>query len=191
MRVGRPIAGAIASHEGEADPHPVYETDTGVGSKIATHKADAYAHHTPPSLYIEGARVYHSINQSIDNMLWQQLAFDSQRYDSDQIHDPVTNNSRLTCKTAGRYLIIGQIRFAVNTTGRRMGRILLNGITTIGYTHQTPVSEEDTNLIVSTIYDLGRGDYVELGAWQNSGASLDVIGGNDAHQTHFSMELIA
>jgi len=35
MRVSRPIAGAIASHEGEADPHPVYETDARVDSRLA------------------------------------------------------------------------------------------------------------------------------------------------------------
>jgi len=173
MRVGRPIAGAIASHEGEADPHPVYDLGSEVDGKIATHKGDAYAHHSPP---VEGARVYHSVAQSIPHNTWTVLAFDSQHYDTDNIHDPVTNNSRLTCKTAGKYVIWFFIRFLASATGVRGILIRLNGITSIGnQAYTSPASgDAQTALNISMTKDLVVNDYVEVVVFQNSGAALNV-----------------
>ncbi|GAI09725.1 unnamed protein product, partial [marine sediment metagenome] len=38
--------------------------------------------------YTEGARVYHSASQTIPDAIGTYLAFDSERYDTDNIHDP-------------------------------------------------------------------------------------------------------
>jgi len=46
MRIGRSIEAAITSHEGEADPHPVYDLSNEVDTKITTHEGVASAHHT-------------------------------------------------------------------------------------------------------------------------------------------------
>ncbi|GAI99034.1 unnamed protein product, partial [marine sediment metagenome] len=45
---------------------------------IAIHAALPNVHHTPTVNYTEGARVYHSLDQSISNLTWQTLAFDSE-----------------------------------------------------------------------------------------------------------------
>jgi hypothetical protein len=133
----------------------------------------AYA--APFSGYTEGARVYHSVDQSIPDITATYLAFDSERYDTDTIHDTTTNNSRLTCQTAGKYIIVFQATFAANATGKRHFWIRLNGTTNIAYNKQGLDSDNEIMVPVVTIYDLAVGDYVEAGVYQNSGGSLALL----------------
>ena len=128
----------------------------------------------PPGGYTQGVRVYHGASQNIANSSWVTLAFNSERYDTDSIHGNVTNNSRLTCRTAGKYLIIGQIGFPANSTGSRAGVILLNGTTYISHVLQDATSDFGNAIICTTIYDLAVNDYVELQALQSSGGTLAV-----------------
>ncbi|MBA7479975.1 hypothetical protein ES707_15419 [subsurface metagenome] len=124
----------------------------------------------PVGGYTEGARVYHNVAQSIPKNVWTPLVFNSERYDTDTIHSTVTNNSRLTCKTAGKYVIVGNFEWADIPPTTYM-RIILNDEITIGYAgYYTYVPEP----IVSTVYDLAVNDFVELSVWQGSGSAVDV-----------------
>jgi Tfp pilus assembly protein FimT len=120
------------------------------------------------------ARVFHNAAQSITSATTTAIAFNSERYDTDTIHDTVTNNSRLTCKTAGKYAITGQVEFASSATGNRQLFLRLNGATTIAYKTQAAVNGLITNMDVSTQYDLAVNDYLEVLVWQDSGGSLNV-----------------
>jgi len=160
-----------------------------VDAAIATHKAVEAAHHTQYTdaeaiaaaktdatllNYTEGARVYHSFFQTIPDTTYTVIAFDSERYDTDAIHDPATNNSRLTCKTPGKYLIIATIEFLEEIYGHRIMLLMLNGA--------IPVS----SLVLAqnvlggwvgcnaTIYDLVVDDYVEVWVYQDAGRALEV-----------------
>jgi uncharacterized protein YhdP len=146
-----------------------YETDTQLTKQVA-----GGAWQTISSKYIEGARVYHNIDQTIANDTWTYLAFNSERYDNDTIHDTVTNNSRLTCQTAGKYLIIGQVQFNTDPDGIRNIQFRLNGTTVILNQSEaaTPTLQKESN--ASTIYDLAVGDYIELGVHHTAGAALDI-----------------
>jgi len=129
----------------------------------------------PPGGYTEGARAYHSVPQTIPTSTMTDLAFDSERWDTDTIHDLVTNNSRLTCKTAGKYVIMGGVRFAMNATGNRVARIYLNATTIIAYYFVPNAgAAQRTQFVVSTIYDLAVDDYIELTVFQDSGENLDL-----------------
>lgn len=136
-----------------------------------------------------GARVYHNASQSINDSTVQTLAFNSERYDTDTIHDNVTNNSRLTCKTAGKYLICFTIAFATNATGDRSINIMLNGTTNIGSSRCKPAAATYTILTGATIYNLTVNDYVEMTVWQNSGGALNIIG-DSAYSPEFMMQRI-
>jgi len=125
--------------------------------------------------YIQGARVYNSANLSIPNNTETALALDSEGYDTDTIHDTVTNNSRLTCKTAGKYLIIAQAWWAGNSTGFRAVTIKLNGATVLAQVLREPVGTYQCRMITTTIYDLAVDDYVEVTVTQTSGAALNVF----------------
>lgn len=121
------------------------------------------------------ARVYNNANISLTNSTNTALTFNTERFDTDTIHDLVTNTGRLTCKTAGVYHIIGQVEFAPNATGLRQLQIRVNGTTTIDGVILNQMGA-GTQVIakVDTLYQLAVNDYVELMAFQSSGGALNV-----------------
>ncbi len=129
---------------------------------------------TAPEWYtVPAARVYHSAGQSVANATYTILAFDSERFDTDAIHDNVTNNSRLTCKTAGKYLISGNISWDATASGDRELVIVLNSSPNIAAVRVNASSY--CKQVVTTIYDLAVNDYVELYVMQTSGSPLLVV----------------
>jgi len=129
----------------------------------------------PPGGYTEGARVYNSPAQSIPNATATVLAFNGEKYDTDTIHDNVTNNSRLTCKTAGKYLIFLNAAFESNNVGYRWYEARVNGVTIIAFSIQNAVNGLGSTFPVVTTYGLSVNDYVEALVKQNSGGALDII----------------
>lgn len=127
-----------------------------------------------PYLYHEGARVYHNAAQAIPHNTNTVLALNSERYDTDTIHDLITNNSRLTCHKAGKYVISGTIRWETNAGPSRMVAILLNGVTTLARLNIDPRADGFCDQTVTTIYDLALADYLELSVYHFSGAPLNV-----------------
>lgn len=122
------------------------------------------------------ARAYHNADQSSTTSTQLACALNSERFDTDAIHDTSTNNSRMTCKTAGKYDIKGHMAFAANATGLREIAIRLNGTTLIALDNRISVSASRvTGLTIATTYDLVVNDYVELIAFQDSGGALNVV----------------
>lgn len=122
-----------------------------------------------------GARAYNSAAISVANATLITLTLNSERWDSDTIHSTSTNTSRLTCNTAGKYLITANVAYDINATGYRVTRILLNGVTEIARDMRMPVTASDyTACIVTTIQDLTVTDYIEVQAYQTSGGALNV-----------------
>lgn len=133
-----------------------------------------YVEYIQPFLHAHGARVYHSLDQSIPDTTWQTLVFDSERYDTDVIHDTVTNNSRLTCKTAGKYAISASLLWALNAIGDRSIYIRLNGsIRLVNQTIRAPAGML-ASMSITTIYDLAVNDYVELRVFHTAGNGLSI-----------------
>jgi hypothetical protein len=122
-----------------------------------------------------GCRAYRTSTQTIPNATWTALSLNAERFDDDNIHDTVTNNSRLTCKTAGVYYIFGNITWVLNSTGVRGVAIRLNGTTFIADLFVQATSSVVGNVMnVSCIANLNVNDYVELMAYQNSGGNLNI-----------------
>jgi hypothetical protein len=141
---------------------------------------------------VPAARVFHSVAQATANNVVLVLAFDSERYDTDTLHDPVTNNSRLTCKTAGKYSIKATIGFDANVTGMRQVDLMVNGVTVITNEAKMAVTVGGvpTYVTATADYELAVGDYVTCRAFQNSGGALNVLAGA-AYSPEFSMARIA
>lgn len=148
--------------------------DDNAATKVPTYNTaiDALA---GQSFHTIWASAYHNADQSISNITQTALALNSERWDTDVIHDNSTNNSRLTCKTAGVYLIIGTMAYANNTTGVRQAAIRLGGSTFIASVLVNANGGSNlTVLVVTRIYPLAVNEYVELVAFQDSGGSLNV-----------------
>ncbi len=129
----------------------------------------------PAGGYTEGARVHHSLDQSIPDDTATRLSFDSERYDTDAIHLILTNNSRLTCKTAGIYLIVAQASFYPGSAGERYISVAMNGGTDLASQEWKVPYPGWCMMHVSTIYDLAVNDYVELVVFQNSGDPISIL----------------
>ena len=121
-------------------------------------------------------RVFNNAPVTIANAVSIPLPFNSERWDNDAIHDTVTNNTRLICKTAGKYMIVGNITFTLNPTGGRQVGIRLNA-TSAYIAVQTNLSTPGlyTDVMVATVWDLAVNDFVELMAYQNTGGNLDIL----------------
>lgn len=126
-------------------------------------------------IFSEGARVYNDAAISIPNNTPTALTFNLERWDTDNIHSTTLNTSRLTCKTAGKYLIMASISFAANAVGRRWIRIRHNDTFDIDYRNFDATAAGDSAIGAGTIYDLAVDDFVEIPVYQNSGAALDVL----------------
>ena len=126
--------------------------------------------HDPPT-----CRVYNSAAISISDGVVTALTFNSERYDTDTMHSTVTNTSRITATTAGKYLITATIGFAANNTGRRQVTIRLNGTTYIAVDARATVGNgQVTEVSIATVYALAAADYAEVTVFQDTGGSLNV-----------------
>lgn len=132
------------------------------------------------------SRVYHNIAQTIPNNTVTALAFNAERFDTDNMHDPVTNNSFITCKTAGTYLLGATIQWAVNTTGTRQVSLRLNGTIIIASQRTGAFAVDDVHQSLSTVYTLAVNDYIEVVVRQTSGVGLDIM-----TATQYSPEVFA
>lgn len=128
------------------------------------------------------ASVFNDANETIANATVTTITFNQERYDTDGMHDTVTNNSRITITAgagAGKYLIGGCLDYTANTTGIRNIGMVLNGVTLIASNQQNAASSFSTVICVNRVYNLSVADYVELTTHHNSGGSLDVTASPD------------
>jgi hypothetical protein len=123
------------------------------------------------------ARAFNSAAQTITTATVTALTFDSERYDTDTIHDTVTNNSRLTCKHAGVYEIVGHMGWAVSAAGTfRQMKLRVNGATVIATGTGSPSASHGSEMAVPAQWKMAVNDYVELTVQQDSGGNLTVSG---------------
>lgn len=137
-----------------------------------------------------GCRLTDSANQSIANATFTPLTFDTERYDSDAMHDGA-NPTRITINKAGRYLVGGSANFDANAVGTRFCGIRLNGGSFIAVITVPAVVSALTGTAqsISTVWSFAAGDYVELVLWQNSGVALDALKAADYSPEFFAQKI--
>jgi len=107
------------------------------------------------------------------------VPLNQESYDTHAQHDNTTNPSRLTCKKAGMYLVLGTVTFGVNSTGNRDVLIQKNGGSYLGQQRLSANASGTTSCNAIAIAILAVNDYVELVARQYSGGSLDLYYADD------------
>lgn len=112
---------------------------------------------------------------SANDATWTTVPLDTETYDTDTMHDLITNNSRITCKTAGTYLMIGLVSFAVNATGDRYSCFRFNDTTDFSKSGGIPGDAiVITRSICIDIRTLAVNDWIELRGYQTSGGALNI-----------------
>ena len=127
-----------------------------------------------------GCSLYKSANQSISSSVQTAITFDTELEDTDGFHSTSSNTPRITIPAgkAGFYLITGQVNFASNATGLRNCELRKNGTAFTTLFIMPAVSGDWTGSSYSQIQELAVADYIELFAYQTSGGSLNINGGN-------------
>lgn len=113
----------------------------------------------------------HSTTQNVADSTWVSLSGNTENYDTDTMHSTVTNNSRCTITTAGKYLFIALAEVGAHATGHRSMRLLVNGATVYELANQVAITGASTRLGGSRTLALAAADYVEAQVWQNSGGT--------------------
>lgn len=115
-------------------------------------------------------------HQTISNNTETAITFDQEIADTNTMHDNSTNNSRITIKQAGRYNIIGSIRWESVSSGgyNRHITISKNGTGIFTQTMEPFSAISTPSQIVSGILNLSANDYIELKVYQDSGGNLDI-----------------
>ena len=143
---------------------------TGWGAAVNTNFAAIQAALNNPT-----CRCGYSSSTSITNNTYAvAIAFDgTDAFDTDSMHDPSSDNSKIFINTTGIYLVGGMVSFALNGSGRRYLELFTNGSAVITNTQVDPDTDGNpTNIGISTIWSFSAGDWVQLRAYQNSGGNL-------------------
>jgi len=153
----------------------------GVGSNNSTIVANSSTStglewQAPAGNVFVGCSVYKSTNQSVANGTYTAVTFDSEDYDTDAIHDNSTNNSRFTIPSGkgGKWLVTGQVTFAINSTGYRIVALYNNGSRFAYAATLSSVNGDATSVPFSYVYDFTAADYMEVFVWQNSSGNLNI-----------------
>ena len=138
-----------------------------------------------------GARVYNSSDISCSSGAWTSLTFDTEKWDTDSIHNTVSSTGRLTCNTAGVYLITCGILVDAGSTWNIALRIRHTPSGGSAVTIAAHIKRSHTHYWdVSTAYQLAVGDYVTVEHYQDSGVSKNARRGGD-YSVEFGMHLLA
>lgn len=150
----------------------IYETDTDRWVARSSGGVWLPAPFNPPSV-----RAFHSATQSIAHAVETTLAFNSETYDSDSMHDNATNNSRLTINTAGLYLFTANIPLDRSTDyTHSYCKIIFNGSTlnSLATTSDgTSVSAADADMFHNPV-GFRRciiGDFIQVVVFHRNGAA--------------------
>lgn len=125
----------------------------------------------PPcvSLYASGVQ---SINNGAVTSLW----WDREYADTDDMHHVSINNTRITFKTAGTYLVCASASWATRAAGRRLLRLVPNGVlnNAVAASEIGSVADAATEpgQNVAAIVPFVVGEYMEAWVYQDSGAAL-------------------
>lgn len=112
---------------------------------------------------------------------WVSIAFGAENFDTDTMHDNVTNNTRITFTHAGKYCVGASIRIAGNTVAG--ARIRLNGSTILA-TQKQGNSGDPEHVCVSTIYSFSAADYIEI---QGYASTINTSGDSETSAWAFNI----
>lgn len=121
-----------------------------------------------------GARVKHSLNQTIADSTGTILSFNSEDYDVGSFHDNTINNSRLTVPITGYYKITAQVSWQQDTRGYRTLQIVHSFAGVIVDSTIAPADGKPTSHIVTTDFYMQASEYIQVRVEQTSGGNLDI-----------------
>lgn len=143
----------------------------------------------PPGGYTQDVLVYNYNEQNIQTSTFTLLTFNAQYYDTDNMHDLVTHPERLTCRTAGKYIITLALQMSVAAAAICMILIKLNQVWWLGNYSTQYTNRYDPAFCLTVPWNFAVNDYLEAWIWQNSG-QYGVVHYYDKYSPNFGMQRI-
>lgn len=155
--------------------NPLWQDGAGGGTSIDAADLNKIENGIFEISYAPAVRVTHNVQQLVASATPTALAFNSERFDqagnaADTMHDTITNNSRLTCRYAGIYMIAANAVWSGNPATGDI-RIRLNNTTDIA---SSGIQANYLHMHVSTLHSLAVNDFVQVRVTQTSGISLNI-----------------
>jgi hypothetical protein len=136
-----------------------------------------------------GCSLKKSASQSVADNTVTAMTWDQEVFDTDGYHSTVTNTDRITIPAGkGGYYLVTCVLYFNDTDADtwRDIRIYKNGTNTMAT--RVPGSNQSAKApVISDIFALASGDYIQAYAVQASGASVDVYSAGDQVQTRFAV----
>jgi hypothetical protein len=133
---------------------------------------------TPGAPSFTGCMLYKGASQTLSNNTFTAVTFAAADYiDTDNFHDPSTNNTRITIPAGkgGKYLVFGNVCHDAGAANNYVTtRIYLNG-SEFAETFELLEQAQQT-ADIQAIMNLSAGDYIELYAYQLTGGSNPIYG---------------
>lgn len=123
--------------------------------------------------------------QSITQNTWVAVQLNDEDYDTDTMHDPVTDNTKIVIPTTkgGKYCVGAMGTFAGDTNNMRAIAIQKNGAPGVGTTliqqNFNPIGSEEVGEEISKTVDLAGDDEIEVYVYQSTSAALNIVAGSD------------
>ena len=124
---------------------------------------------------VPSCRIWNNAAQGFNPSSANPVSFNVNRWDTDNMHSTVTNPSRITINTPGKYACGGEVSFASTITGYRLLWIQHNGSTIIvNDWRDAAITGVQTRITLSTPYQFSSGDYIELYIQHSAASTLAV-----------------
>lgn len=140
-----------------------------------------------PIMEQPSCKAYQSTLQTLTTATTTAVVLQSEAWDlglGTAMHDNVTNNSRVVAPETGIYLVTGMISYAPNATGRREITIRKNAAGNPASGTRLIAVFDDASAATHMSHasfevSLTASDYIEMFAFQSSGANLNTAPGED------------
>jgi len=145
-----------------------------------------------PTTYITGTPTVKGVvaEVTIANSLVTRLPVAGEEWDAGGMHSITLNTSRFVAPIDGIYQVSGTIEWRASTGGtQRYVSVRRNGSTEVSVSQVAPVKStvQFTSQVISGQVKLTAGQYIEAFVLQDSGASLNIVGGS----SHIDVSWIA
>ncbi len=122
-----------------------------------------------------------STKQDIPATTYTAIDFDTEVYDTDNLHESVTNPSRITIVTAGKYMFNAGLRMTEPITGNVLLELRHNNSTK---SRLKVIAPTNVGLNASLDYDMAVGEYIQMFCWHDHSEARETNITNTFLQCH-------
>ena len=107
--------------------------------------------------------------------IWKPIIWNDEDFDTNDMHDNVTQNTKIFIRRSGVYVVMAGLGFQVNGNGYRKIKMHKNEGIHLGTMIASPNATHNSLVSIQRIEEFEVGDYILLLAHQDSGIDLNLV----------------